>query len=233
MNWEDIKVSSDSTYFLFEGKHLFEKRFIEVLKFHAPGLAPVKDESGSFHIDCWGQALYPDRYTRTFGYYFNRAAVVENGKWFHLTEEGKRAYHEDYAWTGNYQEGLCPVRDHSHKYFHIDLQGRKVYTHNFSYAGDYKDGIACVKTMDGYFRHIDTKGNFIHHGKFVDLGVFHKNFATAKDENGWHHIDKNGCELYHLRYHAVEPFYNGQSLVTQFDGEKLVIDESGTKLLAV
>ena len=32
MNWQDIKVSADNTHFLFEGKQIFEKNFIEVLK---------------------------------------------------------------------------------------------------------------------------------------------------------------------------------------------------------
>jgi hypothetical protein len=51
MNWQDIKVSADNTHFLFDGKQIFGRQFIEVLKFHSPGLAPVKDKSGSYHID--------------------------------------------------------------------------------------------------------------------------------------------------------------------------------------
>jgi hypothetical protein len=35
----------------FDGKQIFGRQFIEVLKFHSPGLAPVQDESGSYHID--------------------------------------------------------------------------------------------------------------------------------------------------------------------------------------
>jgi sialic acid synthase SpsE len=44
MNWQNIKVSADNTHFLFEGKQIFEKHFIEVLKFHSPGIAPVFDK---------------------------------------------------------------------------------------------------------------------------------------------------------------------------------------------
>ena len=60
------------------------KNFIEALKFHSPGLAAVKDESGSYHIDVYGKELYKERYTRTFGYYCNRASVLENENSFHL-----------------------------------------------------------------------------------------------------------------------------------------------------
>lgn len=232
MNWQDIKISSDNKEFLFEGKQIFGKQFIEALKFHTPGLAPVKDESGSYHIDVNGQQLYPERYSRTFGFYCNRAAVVLGNKCFHITTRGLRAYPQSYSWTGNFQENLCPVRVNSN-YFHIDLDGKRVYSDDFLYCGDYKDGIACVKTKDGFYRHIDEKGSFINSRVFLDLGVFHKNFATAKDKVGWFHIDKNGNELYHERYLAIEPFYNGFALVTKFNNQKTVIDERGLGILKV
>ena len=68
---------------------------------------------------------------------------------------------------------------------------------------------------------------------FQDLGIFHKNFATAKDEKGWHHIDKQGNELYSERYAAIEPFYNGFALVTCFDSSKIIIDENGGKVIGI
>ena len=59
------------------------------------------------------------------------------------------------------------------------------------------------------------------------MGIFHKNFATAKDKDGWFHIDKSGNELYNKRYLTIEPFYNGFALVTEFDNKKIIIDENG------
>ena len=233
MNWQDIKVSADNTHFLFDGKQIFGKQFIEVLKFHSPGLAPVKDESGSFHIDSLGKQLYANRFTRTFGFYCNRAVVVQADKCFHITDKGTRAYTHSYSWTGNYQENLCTVRDSDSNYFHIDLIGNRIYTDNFLYCGDFKDGVACVKISKGFFRHIFSNGVYLHDKEFSDLGVYHKNFATAKDENGWHHIDKNGNEIYGQRYTSVEPFYNGFALVTQFDSRKKIIDEYGNESISI
>jgi hypothetical protein len=233
MNWQDIKVSADNTHFLFNGKEIFGKRFLEVLKFHSPGLAPVQDESGSYHIDSLGNQLYADRFTRTFGFYCNRAAVVRDDKWFHLSDTGKQAYTNTFAWTGNYQENLCAVRYRDNKYFHIDLDGNRIYSDSFIYCGDFKDGFACVKTANGVYRHIDNNGNFLNDKSFLDLGIFHKNFATAMDKDGWFHIDKDGKEIYRHRFLAVEPFYNGFALVTQFDKNKAIIDEQGQKIISV
>jgi hypothetical protein len=227
MNWQEIKVSADNTYFLFDGKQILGKSFLEVLKFHSPGLAPVKDNSGAYHIDTSGNELYSNRYARTFGFYCNRASVIDDNSWYHINEKGDKIYSVSYLWTGNYQENICTVRNTDKQYFHIDLNGNRIYEQNYVYAGDYKDGIACVKSQDGFYRHIDIKGKFINDKSFLDLGIFHKNFATAKDKNGWFHIDRKGNELYNGRYLTVEPFYNGFALVTEFDNKKIIIDENG------
>ena len=233
MNWRDIKIANDNTYFVFEGTPIFNKKFIEVLKFHAPGLAPVIDESGAYHIDIQGNDLYTERYNRTFGYYCNRAAVVKDTNWFHINERGERIYSQLYLWVGNYQENFCTVRNKNNQYFHIDIDGNKVYSENYIYAGDFKDGIACVKLSNGYFKHIDAGGKFINNKEFSNLGVFHKNFATAKDEKGWFHIDKQGNQLYKERYLFIEPFYNGFALVETFEGIKRIIDEQGKKIIEI
>lgn len=233
MTWKEIKVSADNTHFLSKGIPIFGRQFLEVQKFHAPGLAPVIDKSGSYHIDTSGKPLYVERYSRTFGYYCNRAAVVQKEQWFHLDVHGIKAYASAFSWTGNYQENLCPVREVSNGYYHVDRDGKRVYSDSFIYCGDYKDGYACVKRADGLYVHIDIKGHLLNGKEFLDLGVFHKKFATAKDLNGWLHIDRNGNEIYRQRYLAVEPFYNGYALVTMFDYEKIIIDEEGNQIVRV
>ena len=231
MNWKDIKVSDDATYFLYKGNKIFNENYIEVLKFHTPGIAPVKDETGAYHIDENGQDLYKQRYSRVFGFYCNRASVIANEEWFHIDENGNRIYSNFYTWTGNFQENICTVRDSQKNYFHIDLYGNRCYRENYIYAGDFKDGIACVKGEDGFFRHIDNQGKFINNNMFMDLGVFHKNYATAKDKKGWFHIDKSGLQLYHERYELIEPFYNGFALVTKENNKKQIINEDGKVIL--
>jgi len=209
---------------------LFGKRFIEVLKFHEPGLASVKDDSGAYHITTDGLPLYTERYSRTFGYYFNRAAVDSNGDWSHIDELGKPAYAQTFDWVGNFQQEVCTVRDREFEYFHINLKGESLYEERYAYAGDFKDGTCCVKVKGSGFRHIDSKGAFIHDGEFLDLGVFHKGFACARDEHGWFHIDIAGKQLYQERYQYVEPFYNGQALVMTESRRHAVLMENSNEL---
>ena len=96
-----------------------------------------------------------------------------------------------------------------------------------------ESGKVLFESEDVFLRHIDSKENFRNNKSFYDLGIFHKNFATAKDKKGWHHIDKQGRELYKERYTAIEPFYNGFALVTQFDNQKIIIDEKGNNILTI
>ena len=90
-----------------------------VLPFHEPGLAPVGDGTGAYHIHLDGSPAYEQRFERTFGFYGGLAAVVGEGKWFHINTHGERAYGESWDWCGNFQQNRCTVRNSDGHYFHI------------------------------------------------------------------------------------------------------------------
>ena len=230
--WQASSVSQDATHHLAgDGRPAYQARFLEVLKFHAPGLAPVLDDSGAYHITPDGMPAYDPRYTRTFGFYEGRAAVHSADGWFHVLPDGSPLYSERYAWCGNFQEERSTVRGTDGRYFHLAEDGTPAYGERYRYAGDFKDGFAVVQSDDGRHSHIDPSGALLHGRWFLDLDVFHKNYARARDERGWHHVDVHGQPLYQGRYRNVEPFYNGQARVEGFDGSLSVIGESGKILV--
>ena len=108
-DWRHYRISSDGTYHVCDGRPAYAERFLEVLKFHAPGLAPVLDDSGAYHITPDGLPAYEARHLRTFGFYEGRAAVHSADGWSHVLPGGSHLYSERYAWCGNFQEGRCPV----------------------------------------------------------------------------------------------------------------------------
>ena len=230
--WQASSVSQDATHHLAgDGRPAYEARFLEVLKFHAPGLAPVLDGSGAFHITPDGMPAYESRHVRTFGFYEGRAAVHSADGWFHVLPDGSPLYSERYAWCGNFQEGSCTVRGSDGRYFHVTEDGTPAYEERYRYVGDYKDGYAVVQGDDGRHSHVYPSGALLHGRWFLDLDVFHKNYARARDEQGWHHVDVHGHPLYQRRYRNVEPFYNGQARVEGLDGSLSVIAESGETLV--
>ena len=229
--WRKYEISEDASHHVYQGRPAYRWRFHEVLKFHEPGLAPVRDASGAYHITPEGLPAYVSRYIRTFGFYEGRAAVHSYDGWFHIIPDGIPLYGERFAWCGNFQEYRCTVRLAGEDYFHIAADGSPAYRERFRYAGDFKDGHAVVQREDGKHTHIDASGNLLHGRWFLDLDVFHKRYARACDSDGWHHVDMIGKPLYGERFKNVEPFYNGQARVEGFDGSLLVIGESGQTLL--
>jgi hypothetical protein len=231
ISWQDLQIAPDRTHHLLGERAAYVARFDEVLKFHAPGLAPVRDASGAYHISATGRAAYSQRYLRTFGFYQDRATVQATDGWFHILPDGAPLYGQRYDWCGNYQEELCTVRARGGTYCHLTARGALAYPERYSYAGDFRDGIAVIQEHNGLHTHIDRLGEQVHGCWFVDLDVFHKGFARARDASGWHHIDLRGVSIYTQRFAAVEPFYNGQARVEDFSGSLLVIDELGNQVV--
>ena len=228
-DWKTSGISTDATHHIDSesGRPMYTARFSGVEKFHEPGLAPVRDASGAYHVTPDGVAAYDQRHLRTFGFYEGFAAVHSRDGWFHIRPDGSAVYEERYSWCGNFQEGRCAVRLPDDCYLHITRDGPPAYAERYRYVGDFKDGYAVVQRQDGRHTHIDNQGTLLHGRWFDDLDVYHKSHARARDSAGWHHVDMAGRPLYEERFNNVEPFYNGQARVEGFDGSLLVIDESG------
>lgn len=230
------KVTTDGTHHILKSSQqpFYTERFKQVLPFHDPGLAPVVDDKDkAYHIHFNGKPAYSQTYARTFGYYQNLATVIQdkdNSCWFHIDPVGKKVYQGSWTWTGNFQNGLCTVRDPNGMYFHIDSTGIKRTGGPFTYAGDFREGLAVVRSpIDGLCRHIEENGRIPSTKGYLDLDVFHKSFARARDEEGWFYIHRSNWDdvCKGVRFAMIEPFYNGQALCTRLDGTRCVISEEG------
>jgi len=231
MNWTLTQVAKEGTHHLLEEQPAYEGRFDHVLPFHSPGLAPVKDSTGAYHINLKGEQLYEARYLKTFGFYEGCSSVQTlDGEAFHIDFQGEPLYSQRFDWCGNFQQGWASVRRFDGQYQHISSQGQFLTDQTWSYVGDFREGAVVAQRADGRHSHLNLKGKLLNDHWYLNLGVFHKGIATAEDEQGWHHIDKQGRPLYDRRFKAVEDFYNEQARVEQFDGALLVIDFQGTSL---
>lgn len=208
------------------GDRMHNSEYDWVLPFHKPGLAPVGDFTGSYHICLDGKPAYSIRFKRTFGFYCGLATVVDAKGFFHIHPDGSPAYSNRWDWCGNFQQELCVVRNENGEYYHIKADGTLITGGPHSYAGDFREGFAVVRGTDGLCRHINREGQYINDFAFLDLDVFHKGFARARDERGWHFIDCKGQDILNgQRFFEIEPFYNGQALVKKFGGQRAVISE--------
>lgn len=228
--WQRFEISEDQSCHLIDNQRAYLPRFNSVLKFHEPGLAAVKNESGAFHININGEPVYLERYVRVFGFYEDRAAVQSQEGCFHILPNGKELYTERYSWCGNFQEKFAVVKDFEGNYFHINREGKRTYSNLFRYVGDFHDGYAAIQNARGFYTHILPSGALLHGRWFQDLDVYHKGFARAKNEKGWFHIDTSGKSIYSETYKNIEPFYNGVARVETGLGSLHLIDEEGRKV---
>lgn len=117
-SWARTEVAHARTHHLAPGgAPLYPARIIEVLSFHEPGLAAVRDDTGAFHILPSGEPAYARRFSRTFGFYDGRAAVDDRSRAFHILADGTDLGTERYAWCGNFQGARCTVRTERSEYF--------------------------------------------------------------------------------------------------------------------
>ena len=214
-----------------QGNRLYLNEFDKVLPFHNSEhnkqLAPVKCNNQAWHILLDGSPAYEERFDETFGFYCGLSAVIKTGKWFHIHSDGSPAYPESYSFAGNFQQDVSVVCDDKNQYFHIDKTGKPLYQSVWRYCGDFRECSAVVQSDKGLNTHILSNGKFLHEQWFLDLDVYHKGYARAKDQEGWHHIDGLGREVYSARYANIEPFYNGCARVEAHCGSILIIDEIG------
>lgn len=232
--WQRSVVAPDGTHHRIDGLEMYAAKFQRVQKFHEPGLAPVVDASGAYHITDDGKAAYSSRFLQAWGFYEGRAAAQDQRGWLHVLADGQELTRDRHDWCGNFQEGRCTVRSHGGHYFHITKAGRPVYAERYRFAGDYRDGSAVVRcAASGLCTHIDYDGHRVHGQWYLDLDVFHKGYARARDRSGWFHVDATGRPATQQRYAEIEPFYNGQARVLTHEGEYQIVDERGRVILSV
>lgn len=105
--WKAFTCAPEGTHHVLHGRPVYLKRFDEVLKFHSPGLAAVRDRSGAYHIDPGGQAVYAQRHLRTFGFYQERAAVRTSSGWMHIVPDGTRSIQSATPGAGIFRKGVA------------------------------------------------------------------------------------------------------------------------------
>ncbi len=225
MQLSKIEVSRCGRYHHYDGKPLYDKLFLQVGKFHEPGLAPAVDYTGAFHIDTTGKPIYEDRFDETYGFYEGLATVCKSKRFFHINQDGFLVHRNKFEWAGNFNEGACPVLK-GNGFYHVNKNGTAIYNKIYDYVGDFKDGIAVVY-LNGRATHIQIDGKYLHNKWFYSCGIYHKRIARVEDEKGWYHIDYYGMPLYNKRFKMLEDFYNGLALAETTQGELIRINESG------
>lgn len=197
-----------------------------IQSYHEPeGLAAIRVGNECYHVNREMRAAYPQRYSRTFGFYDGIACVHDERGAHHIDPTGKSIHEQRFHWSGNFQDGACAVCDNS-GFYHVDSTGKPLYMERFSYVGDYRHDVA-VAHLHGKAFHIRKDGSRVHDKSFDFAEPFHKGYAVVKDADGWFHVDEQGEPIHALRLQRAEPFYNQVAFCTDTKNRKIRLYENG------
>lgn len=248
-------------YIDYAGNIMLETDYEMVGDFH-DGLASVKKNGKWGFIDKTGKVVIPLQYESVGkpqlmdvsvpGRFSEGLAAVElNGKWGYINKKGEMVIKPQFDGASTFNDGLAVVYIRNYKggrsrYVAINKQGQVVID-KFNELSDFKDGLASfisIKNGRGFdyeYGIVDTKGNVIFRadstseisflGSYGD-GVF---LTIPSVETGYGAVDRRGKRLIPPTYKHMEPFSEGFSLVTKYDGNKRLhafVDKTGKEWMS-
>ena len=178
--WKDIIVSPCETFHLLNEKPLYSQRYTHVMKFHEPGLAPVKSEVHAFHIDVEGRPAYFNRYFQE-----HNCPVKDKitDLYFHINRDGQKIYQKQYRYVGDFKDGSAVVCNELGLHTHIDPQGNPLHNCWFRDLDVYHKGYARAQDEQGWF-HINKQGIPIYKSRYQQVEPFYNGLARVKTFEG-------------------------------------------------
>ncbi len=125
----------------------------------------------AYHARPDGSAIYTERFSEVRNFYYGRAAVRNEGKWFFIDTTGMQVSKQYWsAW--NYKEGFAVVAERDSVtgvilYHHIDTEGKEMYSEKFKDLSDFKK--------------VDENGNWTSELPKVNLVAFGRKIVTEKN----------------------------------------------------
>lgn len=123
------------------------------------------------------------------------AAVRDDTGAYHINFLGEPAYNERYAWTGNFSEGVAPVRNADGRYLFIDEEGKPIAFETYLYATGFSEGSAVVYHETLGATHITTAGELLYGDWYYDARPFAGGKAYVRDDAGWLFVSPDGSAL--------------------------------------
>lgn len=153
-----------------------------------------------------GTPIYERRFQRVGPFRFPGLAAVRDGSGaYHINFLGEPAYPGRYTWTGNFSEGVAPVRNADGRYRFIDEEGKPIAFETYLYATEFSEGSAVIYHEARGATHITTAGELLYGDWYYDARPFSGGRAQVRDEKGWLYISPDGSILARTG-EPVEPF---------------------------
>jgi hypothetical protein len=157
-----------------------------------------------------GKPLYRERFDEVMSFHEPGLAPAKKGsEWFHIRQDGKRAYGASFDRVWGFYYGLAAVNKQG-KAFHITSDGIPAYSERFSWVGNFQENVCVVRNPHGWYFHILPDGTRLYKATYRYVGDFKEGYAAVYDDGGKSfHIDMKGTPAYRHRYLEVGQFHKG------------------------
>ena len=183
---------------------------------------------GTHHITKNGP-LYDNRFDSVLSFHEPGLAPVSyQGKWIHITQEGKPAYNQVFDEAFGFYNNLATVRLNE-DWFHILPSGERAYSSNYSWCGNYQHEKCSIRDKDGNFFHINLAGAPIYDEKYLYVGDYREGSSVVKTQLGCTHIDTKGRLLHGEYYRDLGVYHKGYATARDSFGW-FHIDKKGKSL---
>lgn len=123
-----------------------------------------------------------------------RIRILTNGleRYGYIDRTGKMVISPKYLASGNFSQGLAPVKFTNQKYGFIDRGGKTVIAAKYDLASGFVDGLAIVQ-IDGKMGAIDRRGKLVIQPVYSNAAwEFQAGLLAVKQGNLWGFVDKQG-----------------------------------------
>jgi hypothetical protein len=150
---------------------MIEEKVYSFKEDHSIALKTINGpNNSSYHATPSGSAIYARRFSEVKNFWYGRAAVRNEDKWFFIDTTGTQVSKEYWsAW--NYKEGFAVVAERDSitgniLYSHIDTEGKEMYSEKFKDLSDFKK--------------VDQNGNWTSELPKVNLVAFGRKLVSEK-----------------------------------------------------
>ena len=157
-----------------------------------------------------GKPLYHNRFDEVLSFHSpGLAPATLDGKWFHIRQDGTRAYSHSFDRAWGFYGGLASVIK-GREAFHILENGLPAYDERFSWCGNFQEGLCSVMYFNGRYGHIKHDGSPAYKETYRYAGDFKDHSAVVQLDNGMHiHINMSGQPLNGHLFNDLLPFHKG------------------------
>lgn len=208
-------VSSDKTHHVFDGMPIYNKRFKSVREYKFPGIAAVKDDSGAYHIDLFGNPLYPQRYEYAGDFICETAAVKDfSGRYYYIHTDGKQVGFDKYLWASDFNEedGTAVIYHEKFGAAHITNSCELLYGDYYYDARPFSGGRAKIRDELGW-KYVDHSGRIIEICSLPNDNYPRGNVRYLPPENPMPEVisktDYDSAVVF-IRHAEREPFHYGE-----------------------